>query len=56
MAFTADNRMLLVSKTGEIRIVDPETGANAVLMKLSNIDAGQERGLLDITLDPNFED
>ena len=29
MAFLPDNRMLLLSKTGQIRIVDPESGANA---------------------------
>ena len=56
MAFLPDNRMLLLSKTGQIRIVDPESGANSVLMTLPNIDSGQERGLLDITLDPDFEE
>lgn len=54
MAFLPDNRMLLLSKDGEIRIVDPETGTNSIYMTLGNIDAGQERGLLDITLDPDF--
>lgn len=55
MTFLPDNRMLLLSKDGEIRIVDPETGSNSVYMTLNNIDSGQERGLLDITLDPDFE-
>ena len=54
MAFLPDNRMLLLSKDGEILIVDPETGANESFMRLTDIDAGQERGLLDITLDPDF--
>ena len=56
MAFLPDNRMLLLSKTGQIRIVDPESGANSVLMNLPNINSGNERGLLDITLDPDFDD
>lgn len=55
MTFLPDNRMLLLSKDGEIRIVDPETGSNSIYMTINNIDAGQERGLLDITLDPDFE-
>ena len=54
MAFLPDNRMLLLSKDGEILIVDPETGSSSTFMKLNNIDSGQERGLLDITLDPDF--
>ncbi|MEB8388430.1 Ig-like domain-containing protein [Rhodobacteraceae bacterium KMM 6894] len=54
MAFLPDNRMLLLSKDGEIRIIDPETGSNNVYMTINNIDSGQERGLLDITLDPDF--
>ena len=40
MAFLPDNRMLLLSKTGQLRLVDPESGANAVLMNLSNINNG----------------
>ncbi|MBG6212019.1 glucose/arabinose dehydrogenase, partial [Labrenzia sp. EL_126] len=54
MTFLPDNRMLLLSKDGEIRIVDPESGRSEIYMTLTNIDAGQERGLLDITLDPDF--
>ena len=54
MAFLPDNRMLLLSKDGEILIVDPESGASSSYMKINNIDVGQERGLLDITLDPDF--
>nr|WP_256368363.1 Ig-like domain-containing protein [Mangrovicoccus sp. HB161399] len=54
MAFLPDNRMLLLSKTGVIRIVDPETGNNELYMTL-DADTNGERGLLDITLDPDFE-
>lgn len=54
MAFLPDNRMLLLSKDGEILIVDPESGTSSTYMVLNNIDSGQERGLLDITLDPDF--
>ncbi|MEL6103897.1 MAG: PQQ-dependent sugar dehydrogenase, partial [Pseudomonadota bacterium] len=54
MTFLPDNRMLLLSKDGEILIVDPESGRSESYMKLQNIDTGQERGLLDIVLDPDF--
>ena len=54
MAFLPDNRMLLLSKTGVIRIVDPESGSNDLYMTV-NADTNGERGLLDITLDPDFE-
>lgn len=54
MAFLPDNRMLVLSKDGTILIVDPESGASSEYMKINNIDSGQERGLLDITLDPDF--
>lgn len=55
MAFLPDNRMLLLSKSGEIRLVDPESGSSSVYMQLTNINGKNERGLLDITLDPDFE-
>ncbi|MDS9468928.1 Ig-like domain-containing protein [Paracoccus sp. MBLB3053] len=54
MAFLPDNRILLLSKTGVIRIVDPESGNSSIYMTL-NVDADFEKGLLDITLDPDFE-
>ena len=54
MAFLPDNRMLLLSKDGEIVILDPESGNSSTLMTLSNVNSAEERGLLDITLDPDF--
>ena len=54
MVFLPDNRMLVLSKNGEVVIVDPESGASSSYMLLPNINEGGERGLLDITLDPNF--
>ena len=52
--FLPDNRMLVLEKDGTIWIADPESGNKQVYMQLTNINSGQERGLLDITLDPDF--
>ena len=54
LAFLPDNRILVIEKSGTIRIVDPETGQSSVYMQINNINDGGERGLLDITLDPDF--
>ncbi len=57
LAFTPDGRMLITERTGAIKIVQP--GATQVdatpLLTLANINTDQgERGLVGITLDPNF--
>ncbi|MFC6943259.1 PKD domain-containing protein [Salinirubellus sp. GCM10025818] len=49
------NRFLLLQKSGEIQIVNATTGTDQTYMTLSGIDSGGESGLIDITLDPNFE-
>ncbi len=54
IAFLPDNRMIVIEKSGRVLIADPETGNSSVYMQLSNINSGNERGLLDITLDPDF--
>ncbi len=55
MEFLEDNRILLAEKNGVIRILDPLTGNSQVYLELNNINSGNERGLLDLTLDPDFE-
>ena len=58
MVFLPDGRMLLIRKSGVIEIGDPSVPAPApfaTYMTLPNINSGQERGLIDITLDPDFE-
>ena len=53
--FLPDGRMLVLQKNGVIYIADPETGESAVYMDISGrVKTRGERGLLDITLDPNF--
>ncbi len=56
MAFLPDGRILIVEKTGGIRIGDPSTVpmTTAPYLTLANINSGAERGLLDIALDPDF--
>ncbi len=54
IAFLDDNRMIVIEKSGRVLIADPETGTTSVYMQMTNINSGQERGLLDITLDPDF--
>ncbi len=59
LTFLPDNRMLVVQKSGEIMIADPNTGDMELYMDVNNalggLEDGQERGVLDIALDPDFE-
>jgi hypothetical protein len=55
MAFMPDGRMLVLEKDGTIFIADPNSGAQSVYMQLNNVNFGQERGLLDIALAPDFD-
>ncbi|WP_159451396.1 PQQ-dependent sugar dehydrogenase [Demequina sp. NBRC 110054] len=57
MAFLPDGRMLVLQKGGEIKIGNPATVPMTMesYMTIVNIDNDQERGLLDIALDPDFE-
>ena len=50
-----DGRMLILEKDGTVWIADPSTGNKSQYMQLSNINSGQERGLLEIAIDPAFE-
>ncbi len=62
LRFLPDGRMLVIQKKGIIRIVDTSTtpATAEVYMNLASashphgIKADQERGLLDIAIDPNF--
>jgi glucose/arabinose dehydrogenase len=56
LAFLPDGRMLVVLKTGELLVADPQTApaSTAPYMTLSNVDSWGERGAINITLDPNF--
>ena len=53
--FLPDGRMLLLQKGGEVLIVNPDTGATSPYMSITDLDTAGEEGLIDITLDPNFQ-
>ncbi len=55
MTFLPDGRALLLQKGGDVLIVDPATGDSSTYMTVSDLDTAGEEGLIDITLDPNFE-
>ena len=56
MVFTPDGRMLIIERAGTIWVVPP--GGTAVnptpVVTLPSVNTADERGLLGITLDPNF--
>ncbi|WP_436935881.1 malectin domain-containing carbohydrate-binding protein [Halovenus marina] len=54
MTFLPDGRALVLQKSGDVLIVDPDTGASDTYMSISDLDTAGEEGLIDITLDPNF--
>ena len=54
LGFLPDGRLLVVQKGGTIRIADASSGQSAEYLAITDIDAGGERGLLDVALDPNF--
>jgi glucose/arabinose dehydrogenase/uncharacterized beta-barrel protein YwiB (DUF1934 family) len=59
MTFLPDGRMLVLEKPGVVEITDPEDGTKTTQTYLDiseQVDDGRERGLIDITLDPNFEE
>ncbi|WP_254838672.1 Ig-like domain-containing protein [Natronomonas marina] len=58
MTFLPDGRMLLLEKPGTIEITDPGDGTKDTSTYLDitgKVNDGSERGLIDIALDPNFE-
>ena len=54
--FLPDGRMLVAQKAGAIRIGNPNATSPSLVdyLRLPNVNAGAERGLLDIELDPQF--
>ncbi|MCB0644577.1 MAG: PQQ-dependent sugar dehydrogenase, partial [Phaeodactylibacter sp.] len=55
MEFLPDGRMLLCEKGGAIRIAEgPDYNSSSLYMTITDIESGQERGLIDIVIDPNF--
>lgn len=56
MDFAPDGRLFVAEKNGAVRAITPDGKASGPILTLSNIDASGERGLLGMTLDPNFAD
>jgi glucose/arabinose dehydrogenase len=55
LAFLPDGRMLVTERPGRMRIVTPEGQLSPPLDGLLPVAAGDEGGLLDVALDPDFE-
>lgn len=53
--FLPDGRMLILQKDGVIWIADPNSGEKSEYLRLTNIDFGTEKGLLDVTISPDFD-
>lgn len=56
LAFLPDGRMLILLKPGTIVIADPQGNppVASTYMTLTDVESGGERGLIAITLDPDF--
>jgi glucose/arabinose dehydrogenase len=54
MAFLPDRRMLVTERPGRLRVVSAEGKLSAAVAGLPAVDARNQGGLLDVTLDPNF--
>lgn len=54
LAFLPDGRMLVTERPGRMRIVSPDGTLSAPLAGLLPVAAGDEGGLLDVALDPDF--
>ncbi|WP_068115428.1 Ig-like domain-containing protein [Tropicimonas marinistellae] len=56
LEFLSDGRMLVVEKEGKVLIADPETGQFETYLDISSVvNSGQERGLLEIAVPPDFD-
>ena len=57
LSFLPDGKMLILHKPGLILITDPRTMplTTTPYMNITDTDSIRERGLMDITLDPDFE-
>ncbi len=54
LEFAADGRLFVAEKNGTVRIIGADGQPSAPVLQLTNIDFSGERGLLGMTLDPNF--
>jgi glucose/arabinose dehydrogenase len=54
MVFLPDRRMLVTERPGRLRVVSAEGKLSAAVAGLPAVDARNQGGLLDVTLDPNF--
>ena len=54
MEFLPDRRMLVTERPGRLRVVSAEGKLSAVVAGLPAVDARNQGGLLDVTLDPSF--
>ncbi|WP_119459914.1 PQQ-dependent sugar dehydrogenase [Rhodospirillaceae bacterium SYSU D60014] len=56
LAFLPDGGMLVTERGGNLRIVSPEGELSDPLDGVPEVDARNQGGLLDVALDPNFEE
>ncbi|MCV0398119.1 MAG: PQQ-dependent sugar dehydrogenase [Rhizobiaceae bacterium] len=56
MAFLPDGGMLVTERPGTLRVVDGEGGLSEPLSGVPEVDARDQGGLLDVALDPAFEE
>jgi glucose/arabinose dehydrogenase len=54
MVFLPDRRMLVTERPGRLRVVTPDGKLSPAVAGLPAVDARNQGGLLDVTLDPNF--
>jgi glucose/arabinose dehydrogenase len=54
MAFLPDGRILVTERPGRLRVVDKEGKLSEPVAGLPAVDARNQGGLLDVTLDPDF--
>lgn len=55
LAFLPDGRMLVTERDGNLRLVSPEGELSEPLAGIPEVDARDQGGLLDVALDPDFE-
>jgi glucose/arabinose dehydrogenase len=56
MTFLPDGRMLVTERPGHLRIVTPDGGVSGPVEGVPEVWARGQGGLLDVALDPDFED
>lgn len=55
MAFAPDGRLFVAEKPGDVRVVDASGQLEATPFVTLQVDTNEERGVIGVTLDPNFE-